>query len=45
MSNKPSPEKPKTNPRQPKEAASTQPEELSPEKRAELALKLTAQET
>jgi len=45
MSSKPRPQKPKTSPRQPKKASSAQPEELSPEERAEIALKLTAQET
>jgi hypothetical protein len=49
MLSKPSPKKPKQQIRtrktaQSKETASTQPEELSPDERAEIALKLAAQE-
>jgi hypothetical protein len=44
MSSKSSPAKPKISSPERKEAASTQPEELSPEERAEIALRITAQE-
>jgi hypothetical protein len=44
MSSKSSPAKPKISSPERKEAASTQPEELSPEERAEIALTIAAQE-
>jgi hypothetical protein len=44
MSSKSSPAKPKISPPERKEAASTQTEELSPDERAEIALKLAAQQ-
>ena len=44
MSSKSSPAKPKISSPERKEAASTQPEELSPEQRPEIALRIAAQE-